>query len=168
MASKTRVSVDEGIEFSQYVSFAGTQSGANAFLQLTIPTNITPNGGVIWDIDEIVVMLDTVSGISTAAPIVDFCMTRATKAAMPSLNDKDVIARSKIASFGVGAPTVAGVGVVEMPINLAYSGKQIIAATDVYLQMTTSGFSGAMSISGRIYFSTIAMAKDRILEVLYG
>jgi len=168
MSSKTRVSVDSQVNFSQFLPFSGVQGAANAFIQVTIPTNVTPEGGYILELEEVVVSLDGISAVNTFAPTIDYTLTRASKAAIPVLTDLDIIAKGKVASLGAGALAAGSTGLFESPINLQFTGRQIIASTSVYFQFTSASFVTAMSFSGRIYYKQVPMAKDRILEVLYG
>jgi len=168
MSSKTRVSVDDQVNFSQFIAFSGVQGSADAFVQVTVPTAVAPENGFVLELEEVIISLDVVSGINSYAPNIDYCLTRASKAAIPVMTDNDIIAKGRIVSFGVNTATAASVGLVESPINLQFTGRQIIAAQSVYFQFDSTGFAGATSFSGRIYYRQLAMPKDRILEVLYG
>jgi hypothetical protein len=168
MATKTRVSVDDSINYTEFLSFTGVQSAANAFLQIPIATPVSPSDGFILDVQVVDFNLDSINAISTFSPTIDFSLTRASKAAIPNLTDLDVIAKGKIISLGAGAAATGSAGLVENPVNRSFTGKQVIAATTVYFQFQTTGFAGANTISGRIYYKQIPMSKDRILEILYG
>lgn len=166
MATKTKVSVDEGIDFAQYLDFSGVQSVADAFLQISVPTGVSPVNGFILNVLEIVFSIDVLQPPTGANPSLDVTVTRATKAAIPTFSDPDLIAKSRIAAVAGGALTA--VGLLEMPFNVAFTGKQIVAAEDIFVQFDTAGFGAAHSVSGRIYYETVAMSKERILEILYG
>lgn len=168
MAAKSRVSIDDNISFTQYVSFSGVQSAANAFLQLAVNTNVAPNTEFILDVKEIVINLDSVSGSNSNAPSLFYSVTRATKAAIPNMTDPDLIARGSLLGVGGGAFTAISNGIVETPFNVPFTGKQIIATPQVFIQFQSAGFAAAMNISGRVYYDQLNMSKDRILEILYG
>jgi len=51
---------------------------------------------------------------------------------------------------------------------MVFAGKQIIAAPNVFVGMTTAGFTSALTMTGRIYYETLQMKKQDILEILYG
>lgn len=168
MATKTRVSIDEGVNFSQFIAFNGVQSAADAFVQVEISTGVSPNNGFILDVEEVVISLDVVNQPGFSYASMDYCLTRASKVAIPALTDLDVIAKGKIFSFGAGTMVNSSAGMLESPINMTFTGKQIIASPSVYFQFDTNGFAAVNSFSGRIYYKQVPMAKDRILEVLYG
>jgi hypothetical protein len=168
MSAKSRVSIDDNVSFTQYLSFTGVQSAANAFLQVVVPTNVVPNSEFILDIKEIVVSIDAVPGSNSFAPQFAFSLTRASKAAIPNMTDPDIIAKGALLGVGGGAFTAGTNGIVEIPFNVPFTGKQIIATPNVYFQFLANGFAAAATISGRIYYDQLNMSKDRILEILYG
>jgi hypothetical protein len=168
MASKTRVSIDEGVNFSQFIPFKLVQAAANTFIQLAIPTNVSPANGFVLELEEVVVNLDTVTGIATFAARMDYVLSRASKTAIPDMTDLDIIAKGRVVSLGAGAVVAGSIGLLESPVNMQFTGRQIIAAQTVYLGLETANFTGIVGISGRIYYRQLAMPKDRILEILYG
>lgn len=168
MAGKQRVSVDKQENFAQYIAFSGVQSAANAFLAITIPTNVTPSGGYVLELEEVQFNIDVGSSANSFSMDIQAALSRQTKAAMPALTDLDLLARSTYFGLGGGTFTAGAVSALEMPVVLQLTGKQIIAAPNVYFLFDTGGFGTAMTISGRIYYKQVNMTKDRILEVLYG
>lgn len=168
MASKTRVSVDNQIAFDQFLSAAAVQSAANTFTQVTIPTLVNPDDERILQIKEIQVLINGSVPINAFQAWIGLSLTRESKAALPDLTDNSLIARYQFTSLGGGSFAAGAAGVVESPINMAYSGKQIIAAPNVYLQINSSGLVNALNTSLRIYYESIKMSKADILEILYG
>lgn len=168
MAVKSRVSVDESLEFDQYLSFNGTQSAANSFLQITIPTKVSPNNGYILVVKEVIASVDTGSAINSFSTSLFYSLTRATKVAIPIFTDPDIIAKGSILGLGGGTFAAGTAGQVEQPINVPFVGKQIIASENVYFQFQTNGNAAVVAISGRIYYEQLNLPKDRILEILYG
>lgn len=168
MATKARVSVDPQVAFDQYIAFSGAMSAANVFTQITIPTNIDPNNEFVIVVKEVQVSLDSQYVITAFQTIMDFSLTRASKSAVVTLLDPDVIAKWKLSTFGGGAFTAGLSAAVENPVNMVYSGRQIIAGPNVYMGVSTTNLAGALTFSGRIYYETQTMKKADILEILYG
>jgi hypothetical protein len=168
MAAKSRVTVDDQKSFSQFISFSGVQSAANAFLQVSIPTNVTPQQEQVLVLSEVVVAVDTVISVNQFNYKIDYSLTRATKLAVPTFADTDVLAKGSLVAAGGGAFTAGFVGQFEQPLNMPWVGKEIVASPSVFLQFQTTNMVGVLSISGRIYFDVVSMPKDQILEVLYG
>lgn len=168
MATKTRVTVDQQVQFDQYISAACVMSAANTFTQITIPTGVSPDSEFILSVKEIQFAVEGSVPITAYQNWIGLTLTRNSKAALPNLTDADIIAVYRFTSLGAGTFAAASTGIIESPVNMAYSGKQIIAGPNVYLQMNTSGLTNALNGSIRIYYDTINMKKSDILEILYG
>lgn len=168
MPAKGRVSIDPQLQFDQYITAQCVMSAANTFTQITIPTNVTPDDEFIINVKEIQVLVNGSVPITAFQAWAGLCLTRATKAALPDLMDPDVIARYQLTCLGGGTFSAGAAAVVESPINMAYSGRQIIAAPNVFMQMNSSGLQNALNCTIRMYYDTVPMKKQDILEILYG
>lgn len=168
MPSKQRVSIDQQNKYDQWLNFSLTLSAANTFTQTTINTNVTPDNEFILVVKEIQFSLDVGFAITQATFQNHLSITRNSKAAMPSLADNDLIAFYKSTGYGAGVPANASAGIIEQPINMVFSGKQIIAQPQLYIQGNSVGISAPQAIVGRIYYETERMSKSDILEILYG
>lgn len=168
MPSKQRVSIDQQNKYDQWINFNLTLSAANVFTQATIATNVTPDNEFILVVKEIQLSIDVGFALSQTTFQQHISFARNSKVAMPSLADNDLIAFYKNVGIGAGTLTNAGIGFIEQPINMVYSGKQIIAQPNIYLQGNSVGLSQPLSVTGRIYYETEKMSKSQILEILYG
>lgn len=168
MAQKTRATVDDQKEILQYINFTLTQSAANAFTQLAIPTLIDPNDELIWELQEIDLSPASSFTLSAFTFNLALSVTRNSKASFPGFADPDLISLSRVQGVGAGAPTNQGIGTIEYPFVMPITGRGIIAASNVYAQIASSGFTGAQTFEGRLYYKTVRMSKSDILEILYG
>jgi len=136
---------------------------------LVIPTNLLPSAGFIWDIQGIEFNFDVTPVAAAAGGVsVEIALCRNTKAAMPNMNDLDVIGRTKIALITTAAGTP--VMYMDMPISLQWVGDAIVAQPSLFLVVTPINctVAGGASYSGLITYKAVALAKERILEILYG
>lgn len=168
MGTKSRVSVDDQKNFSQFLSFSGVQSAANAFLQIAIATNVTPQQEQVLILQEVQIYIDVLTASNNFTPAFEYTLTRASKASLPSMTDVDLLGKGGFLGLGGGVFSAGNTGMIENPFNMPWVGKEIVATPNIYMQFKTAGLSAACSVSGRVYFDIQSMPKDRILEVLYG
>jgi len=155
------------IGFQRSSSFGAL--GPGTYEQSAIATGLLPQAGFIWSLEAVEFNFDVVPTVNGAGSMaMEVVLTRSSKAAMPAMNDLDVIARARVAI----ATTAAGVAVLalDMPLSLQFEGDAIIAGPQVYIgvQLGNCTLAAGSSYSALISYVPKAKAKERILEVLYG
>jgi hypothetical protein len=137
--------------------------------QIIVPTSLLPQGGFIWDLVAVEVNFDAALVVAAAGSVsIEVTLSRSPKVAMSSMNDADIIARSKQSAVvaAAGTPQLN----LDMPLSLQFEGDALVAGANVYvgILLTNASMAVAAGVSGLISYTTRSMPKDRILEVLFG
>lgn len=169
MAASTKVLVNDPGELSQWLSAQVIQGAANGFIQGSISTNVLPQNEQVLLVDDLMLVIETdpltVAGTGWS---IDVAVTRATKASMPAYTDPDLVARWRMSVPAVGTSVTQMSAPIEMPIELPFQGKQLIASSSLFFQFDTTGMSAALTATLRLYYKSQAMKKSDILDILYG
>lgn len=170
MAKKTTAlpNISETLE---YVDFTATQGGADAFVQATVATGLLARGEseIIYAVQgaffEVTPALLTAI---TAATDLNVSITRASKAASVPLSDNDLVAIHRAAWSSHAANVNGAIQIMNGLIWMDIAGAPLIAGDNFYVQVDSTNFAAALTVTGRMIVQPQKRTKAQILEALYG
>ena len=157
---------------SEFIPFTLTQGGADAFVQATIPTGLLGTGDseMVYTIEAVIFNMDSNPLMAALAASIDLdlTITRASKAAIPPLTDNDLLAKFRYQSSNVALNVNGRTDYQNGQCDCPMVGANLIAGANIYIQMDSTNFAAAMTITGRMIVKTEKRKKSEILEILYG
>ena len=142
-----------------YLTGSVTQGGADAFAQAEIATALTGVSRVAFRIRELLFEIPRISLPATAN--IELALTRRTKAAMPNITDRDVIAKIK-----VGHEMVTSGGVTDMLVHrltFTEDDELLVVEDPLYFQVDSSGTTLTQTVYCRIGYERATISDvDRL------
>lgn len=142
-----------------YLVGTATQGGADAFVQSEVATALTGISTFAYRVRELIFEIPTLAGANLSN--VEVCLTRRTKAAMPNISDRDVIAKFKRQTLF----TTSGSQNFPMIERFTYSEDDdlLIVEDPLYFQLDTNATSAANTAYVRIGYERVSIsAVDRL------
>lgn len=143
-----------------YLTGTATQGSADAFVEAEIATALQGLSNVAFRVRELLFELPNV-GNATGGPNIEAAISRRSKAAMPNITDRDVIAKI----FHQANFTTSGAMNMERVRRLTFTedDELLIVEDPVYLDVDSNATSAANTVRVRIGYERASIsAVDRL------
>lgn len=149
---------------AQYRDIVLTQGSADAFVQATENTGITPSLKTAWQILGVEFMFSpSVSLESVSADFnIQWSLSRESLAASPGLDNADVLYADGIA----GSLTTSGQILIPRCYRWQAPAGMAIVAPTIYAQLDSNATALTLAGTMRVYFEEIALSELEILRML--
>lgn len=149
-----------------WVGFSGVQSAANAFLEITIPTGVTPSGGYGLRVVDLELFARPGNLSAAGSSYLEFALCKESQASMPNYNNTDVLGQLIM----YHTTTAAGVGLwaMDFPVELPLNGEILAVDTSLYLDVKSANMGAAVTVYGRMFYEQVALSELEILRILQG
>lgn len=144
-----------------YLTGSVTQGSADAFAVSEIATALTGAGNIAFRVRELLFELPNAALIAAATDQIEVALCRRTKAAMPNVTDRDVIAKISLGRQF----TTSGDSVVEGVRRLTFSedDELLIVEDPLYLVVDSAATALASTVYCRIGYERASIsAVDRL------
>lgn len=144
-----------------------TQGGADAFVQVSDPTSISPSAKIAWLIKRIQVMFDldvTLEAVSADFAIA-WAIARATDTTVPSLDDNDTLHADGIS----GSLTTSGQIVFPKLYDWDAPGDGLLMVSPtLYYTLDSTATGLTLSADFRIWYEEVTLTELEILRLISG
>lgn len=143
-----------------YLVGTATQGAADAYVEAEIATALSGLNTVSYRVREILLEFDG-TAIAGDQDELEIALSRRTKAAMPLVTDRDVIAKWTKGVRMTTSGTVENIGVVRL--TFTEDDDLRIVEDPIYLQVDSASIGAALTISARIGYERVNIsALDRL------
>ena len=149
------------ITISRFLSATAIQGAADAFVETAITTDIVPANGFAFRLSRMV--FDLSGGTSAVNnSILEFALSRDTKAAVPKYDDPDTLFYwARQTSFSTSGYVVNQNGFVLDFVEGIY-----VVDPTIYLQLDSNLTAVAQTMHARIYYEEVKLSEVEILRLL--
>lgn len=152
----------QALNIARWFNLTLTQSGADAFVQASVATDIVPEDGVILKVVGIDVQIANNLAALAADTYIEWSLTRATKTATAQLSDDSCFMADAIA-FSL---TTSGVGVIRQTFRYENPVGLYLVEPTLYGQLDSVGGAGAFTALMRVFYEEARASETDILRIL--
>lgn len=153
-----------GANIARFRNITLTQGGADAFVQATEATGISPSSGVVWMLRRAEIEFPQSAALQniSADCAVHVALTRDTKAAMSDLNDSDTL---MVDGF-FASLTTSGQVVIPQVLYHDFPDGILVVEPNLYAHLDSAATGLTLTAYLRLFYDEVKMSEVDILRQL--